>query len=425
MLPFLGMAASLIILPILARTAGTDGWVALAIGQSAGGLCALIVSYGWNVAGPARIARLTDCERREAFSRSLLVRGSVFVAVMPVLIAVVTNVSPSETTLLALTMAIAAALGGLSPNWYAIGVGRASYVAMYDLVPRLAATAVAFPIIAFTRNPVWYPALLSLAIALSYILFSLVVVRPTSISGGWRDGLIEGLRDDLMAACTVVTGGAYSTGTLLIVGAAASVKESASATSADRVFRVCLQAVAALSNALVAWVIKVPALRNRRMIISLGLHSLVGVFGLAFLSIAGPAVTTLLFGETLSASRPVTTLYGIAFLAISVNTSLGMHILVPTGHIRVVLGSTLAGAVIGVPLIFWGALSLGAFGAAIGIAFSEVAVTAIQAVAAARAFGRYRIRRGPVRKWVQSGGSSDDGTSSRARVWHREPRRSD
>jgi len=88
-----------------------------------------------------------------------------------------------------------------------------------------------------------------------------------------------------------------------------------------------------------------------------------------------------LFGDDLAVGRATFVGLGVAFLAISLNTSLGKHLLVPMGRTGVVLLSTVVGAVIGVASIAVFGRLYGAPGAAAAFAVSEVAVTAVQAVA--------------------------------------------
>ncbi|MFO7245063.1 MAG: hypothetical protein DIU73_009345, partial [Actinomycetes bacterium] len=46
-IPFLSLVAPFIFLPVLARLASVDVWVAIAVGQSLGGLAALVAGLGY------------------------------------------------------------------------------------------------------------------------------------------------------------------------------------------------------------------------------------------------------------------------------------------------------------------------------------------------------------------------------------------
>src|SRR5690606_39093593 len=61
--PFLSLLAPFLFLPVLARLAGADAWVAIALGQSVGGFAALIGGVGYPTLAPPQVA-LADQERR-------------------------------------------------------------------------------------------------------------------------------------------------------------------------------------------------------------------------------------------------------------------------------------------------------------------------------------------------------------------------
>ena len=63
--PFLALLAPFIFLPVLSRLAGVDAWVAIALGQSVGGLAALVAGVGYATLAPPAVARAdSDIQRR-------------------------------------------------------------------------------------------------------------------------------------------------------------------------------------------------------------------------------------------------------------------------------------------------------------------------------------------------------------------------
>ena len=65
--------------PLLARVAGADAWLAIAVGQSIGGFFALAVSLGFNTVGPALVALTPDEGRAAVLLSSIRARLVVFV----------------------------------------------------------------------------------------------------------------------------------------------------------------------------------------------------------------------------------------------------------------------------------------------------------------------------------------------------------
>src|SRR5690606_35063781 len=111
-LPFLSLVTPFLFLPILARIAGPDAWLAIAVGQSVGGFAALFVSLGYNTVGPTVVALATD--RPAVLQRSILPRLVLFVPSAVVAVAVAVVVAPGSHRLEAGIMALALTLAGLS-----------------------------------------------------------------------------------------------------------------------------------------------------------------------------------------------------------------------------------------------------------------------------------------------------------------------
>ena len=136
-LPFLSLITPFLFLPILARVAGADAWLAIAVGQSSGGFFALIVALGFNTVGPPLIALAEPSIRPRLLVTSLHARALVWLpsAVIAAVIAAV--VSPDDYRIDAAVMAIAMTLTGLSSAWFMIGLGRASMIAIYEISRQL------------------------------------------------------------------------------------------------------------------------------------------------------------------------------------------------------------------------------------------------------------------------------------------------
>ena len=151
--------------------------------------------------------------------------------------------------------------------------------------------------------------------------------------------------------------------------------------SAEKLFRIGLMAVGALGSSLQGWVAEIEGDHLKRRKFSLLSHTVLGVTGLAGLSLLGPVVTRLLFGQPLAADLATCFWFGMAFLFISINTSTGSHWLVPTGRIRAVFWSTVAGATVGLPAMLVLSTFMQGAGGALGLAIGEFVVCAVQGAA--------------------------------------------
>ena len=152
LVPVLGLVAPFLVLPVLARSVDESGWAALAVGQSIGALSALIVSWGWDLSGPSRIARADAYYRPRLLGTSLAVQATALAFVAPATIAFAALLAPQSSQQLAVMMALAAAIQGISPSWYAIGLGRPSLLVKYQVAPKLVASGISVIGISFRRS---------------------------------------------------------------------------------------------------------------------------------------------------------------------------------------------------------------------------------------------------------------------------------
>lgn len=379
-IPILSLLAPFLMLPLVARVGGQDNWASINIGQSVGAFAAICISYGWTMAGPARVAALvSDDERRRLYVLSLAVRLVLFLAMTPLAVVAGIVLAPPGHADVTVWMVLALATGGLSLTWYGVGTGRPRDIAVYEAIPRTAAVAVAGILVLLTDNVAYYPIALCVASIVGIAAFMQTIdgwrlmaeLKPQAV----RHALLKGRTP----ALTVASAGVYSTMPVAVVGAQASAADVASFASADKLYRIMLVPISVLSNTFQGWVTKhgVGSV-GRRMLIALSAHWLLGLLGFLFLATGGSLATSTLFGSSVAATASTSFWYGVAFLAVAVNTSTGLHILVPSGHTWMVFWSTLVGAGVGIPAMAYFSSSFGSEGGALGLAAGEISVCLVQ-----------------------------------------------
>lgn len=379
-IPILSLLAPFLMLPLVARVGGQDNWASINIGQSVGAFAAMCISYGWTMAGPARVAALaSDEERRRLYVLSLSVRIVLFLTLTPLAIIASTVLAPPGHAEVAVWMVLALAMGGLSLTWYGVGTGRPRDIAVYEALPKTAAVAVSGILVFLTDNVAYYP----IALCVASIIGIAAFMRKID---GWRlivelkpQAVLHALLKGRTPALTLASAGVYSTMPVAVVGAQASAADVASFASADKLYRIMLVPISVLSNTFQGWVTRqgVGSVR-RRMLFALSAHWFLGLLGFLFLAAGGSLATEFLFGSSVAATASTSFWYGIAFLAVSVNTSTGLHILVPTGHTSMVFWSTLVGAGVGIPAMAYFSSSFGSEGGALGLAAGEIGVCLVQ-----------------------------------------------
>lgn len=372
----------LVLLPVVARLSDRSEWAALGVGQSVGAFLALPILVGWNLVGPTRVARTVPAGRPALYRQSIVVRVLAFILCLPVGTAAAWFLAPSGGTAMAALMAVSMMLAGLSPGWFCVGAGRPSWLAAYDTGPRLAGTLLAVPAVLLSGSVLLYPLVIAVTTAAGIAAFTW---RHRPAAGETWPSPREAAGSvvaDAGPAATVTIAGAYSAAPVAIAGAVLPVGALAAFVSAERIYRFALVAVTTLSDSVQGWVSEVQGAAGRRRAASaLSAHTALGGVGLVAITLLGPWASAVLFGSQLAVGRATFLGFGVAFLAISLNTSLGKHVLVPLGRTGFVLLSTAVGAVAGVVSIAWFGHVDGASGASSAFAISEVAVTAVQAVA--------------------------------------------
>jgi len=374
-LPFVSSLAPFILLPLLARRVTAAEWAGLGTGQAVGMVGAVAITWGWQLVGPVLVAGVEAEARKTRYLDSLLVRGVACLVLTPPLALIAAEVAPSGGKLLSVTMAIAICLSGLTPTWYFIGIGKPMGVAVWDILPRVAATVLTAGLILWGLSAVWYPVTLAVAGLLAVLVFSVRELHGSHVSAHLKEGrrLKDEVRRGFGPMTIEMSLSLYSSGSVAFVGWRATTETVAVYSSAFRLYRLAVYFVTAMANGLTGWVAEEQGrLRGRRMVMALSAHTVVGVVGMLAMAAFLPMVSTLLFGARLSVDHLASFYLGVAFLAASVGNSLGRHVLIPEGATGGVLYSTLAGAAVGIPLSVVMSVEWGAAGATAALGISQI-----------------------------------------------------
>jgi O-antigen/teichoic acid export membrane protein len=278
----------------------------------------------------------------------------------------------------AVTMAWATALTGFSPAWYGIGAGKPRILAIYDTVPRFLAAVVSAPLIIVTGDVWLYGAVSIVTTTAALAAFH----RRFGEAASWIPrNPVKVVREILPStgvAAISFSGSAYASSPVPI---ATATVQSASATagfsSADNIYRLGLFSIVAVGNTFQGWTLEPSASNPRcRHLIAVYAHLLLGVLGGAFLTILGPWVSGLIFGEALRADTLTSFFYGLSFFFLSASTPFIRNVLIPAGRQRTVLIWTALSAVCGIVLMVSAGLSGNVSGVALGMAVSEAVLLA-------------------------------------------------
>ncbi len=379
-LPLLALVLPFLLLPVISRVVGADGWSSITSGQAIGVFAATIILWSWNISGPVEIARAGASPVRAAlYSSSIRSRTVIAALVLPLMTLITVFVAKDGFVLDAVTMAWATALTGFSPAWYGIGTGQPRILAVYDTLPRFFAAIVSAPLILLTGQIWTYGVVTVVAILIALVSFQ----RRFGEAGTWfptKPGTV--VRDLIVphagTAGINLTGSAYASSPLPIATATVpSAAATAGFASADAIYRLGLFSVVALGNTFQGWTLERDAADpRRRHLAALAAHAVLGVAGGAFLGLFGPWVSGVMFGEPVRADTLTCVYYGISFFFLSASTPLIRNLLIPARRQKTVLLWTGISAVVGVSLMVLAGLAGDVPGVALGMAVSEAVLFA-------------------------------------------------
>lgn len=391
--PFLSLLAPFFFLPILSRIGSADVWVAVALGQSLGGVAALVASFGYPTIAPPLVSRASEAARRRLLATSIHVRLPLWAAAATVASIVAALVASDSGRAAASAMAAAMSLAALAPTWYWIGVGRAMPILWFEVLPRMAATVAATGLLLAGGSVMWYPALLAVAMA----------VGPAAVY--WRHAGAELStvdREDVRAVLRRHTpgmvaessAGIYNTLAVAIVTIVAPVAAAAMYVSGDKAYRIGQYSVGSLGNAFQGWVAES---RDRglarRLAVAVTLHAAMGLAGFAAFAALGPWLTDVVFGGDVAITRTVAVGFGAAILGISLGTAFGRIGLIVIGARKPYMTCVVSSSVVGAAGLVIGGALWGASGAAAALGATELLSGVAQGVVLA-VLWRRRVRAG-------------------------------
>lgn len=380
-LPFLSLLTPFLFLPVLARVAGADAWLAIAVGQSVGAFAALVVGLGYNAVGPTAVALEAPLRRSGVLERSIRPRLALFAPAVVVAATVAAVIAPATHRLDAALMAIALTLGGLSSSWYMIGLGRAGLIVAFELLPRLVATVAAAAALLVLGQVTWYPALLIAAAVFGSGAFVWREVGLVAIFAPAPGTVRREIAANRSALTTEIAAGAHNSLAVTFVSLVAPVAQAAAYISGDKLYRIGQYSVSALGNALQGWAVEEER-RDfaRRARVAIFWHLALGILGLATFSLLGPVLSGILFGAAVAIDIATAVGFGVATLGIALGTALGRVVLVGLGARREFMLSVVMGATVGVTSILLLSGQFGASGGAWGLALGEMVSVFCQAV---------------------------------------------
>lgn len=177
LVPAATMISTLLVLPLISRQFGPDGWSAVGIGQSIGAFISIVAGLGWQVVGAQQVAESGRRRRRIIFAESLKSRTLVLFVLLGPAALFCYALSPAFK-MEAILFATAMGLNCLNASWFFAGTGESKYVFYNEGLVRLVGYVASVPVLALTQSLVIYASILMFTGFVSAFLNFRVILRP-------------------------------------------------------------------------------------------------------------------------------------------------------------------------------------------------------------------------------------------------------
>lgn len=372
---------SLASISAMVGAAGPTIWGKIALGQAIGSVGGVVIAYGWNRSGPAKIACADASIRRQEYVDSV----RVGLALLGPTAATAATIASALTVDGRQYAAIAAALttfSGFSGGWYFVGLARSYDYLVLEVLPRVAATVAGIVLMNSGFSIYFGLAGLGLGPLISLIVVTVWVYRSTTRAGAQllpKRTLIGLLAAERPGVLSSVGAAAY---VAVPIGIVSVVAPAAQPTFAlvDRLFRQFLSALRPLVSVMQGWT---PRGKNEIERASRARSALAATFALAALLAVGIAS----FGDRLlhwlgsgeiAVSSGTILLTGVLIGLNTIDAVLGNAVLATIGKLELAVRATVASAVVGLPAVALGAIYFDAAGAIGGMVVGLSLRTAIE-----------------------------------------------
>ena len=371
----LSALSPLVVIPVVSGEFGVPGWTSVAVGQSIGAGAAVLLSFGWSLAGPVAIVGQGRMRRTHILRNALSSQLMVAAVVIPAASAIAYVVAPAFQTTALLTAAVTGIFGML-PGWYFLGTKSASrYLAFYT-APQVVGAVLGALLLLVSNNLVVLP-IVQLAVVAAWL--ELVLWVETRSMGIPRKYFSVGnirrtLRKQFSLGSTQVASAVYINLPVAIFAASTPIG-LAVFSGGDRLYRFALTALNPLTQTFQTATLhqRGPAM-HRSMRKAVATHAGVGlVAGGGFLLVVEP-VSRLLYSGTLHIPFNVAALYAACIVVVMITRSLGANVLAVLRAGRVMMISSSLAAVVALVAIPVLAVRFGAIGGVAAVLIAETVV---------------------------------------------------
>lgn len=362
--------SSLLAIPAMVAASGPHAWGGIAVGQSIGGVAAVVIAYGWGLSGPAAIARANELGRMQEYAESAVTKIMLSLPIASIAFLIAWLVG-REFALFAGVGAISMASIGLTAGWYFVGRGQPWGMLLFETVPRVVGTVVGI-VFMDTGSSALIGVLWQLfGMVAAFTLCSMLILRP------WRMRVLRSiirkpvrrvLLDQRQGITSSILSSIYASTPIVIVTLLAPAAQPLYAV-VEKVQRQVIVALGPFVTVLQGWIPRAQdaaALHRRLKQGTMATAVFAVALGLLMLA-AAPELIRWLGGGLIQPTFAILTLMATITAVSLFESIVSKAALSALERLDIVAKSTAIGSLAGLPLVAVGALTLGALGALVGI----------------------------------------------------------
>ncbi len=378
--------ASLATIPAMVAASGPAAWGMIAAGQAIGSIAAVGIAYGWELSGPAVIARADAEGRLREYVESVICKLILCLPIAGVAFGLAWLIG-RDLALFAGVGALSTASIGLTSSWFFVGRARPFALLLCETLPRVTGTAVGI-VFMLAGSSALIGVLWQLAGMLAAFVVSFCwIVRP------WRMHALRAVRRRPISAvfwaqrnglATSITTATYGAAPIAIVTIFAPGVQPIYAVL-DKVQRQVNVGLSPLTAVIQGWVPRAPRgrlpVRVRQAIsfsVVFGVILSVGMF------IVAPELIGWLGSGQIHPSPLALALMSAITGMVVIESTVSKACLSALGRLDVAARATVTGLIVGLPLVALGAVLWGAEGALAGIISGLTVRLGIEIISLAR-----------------------------------------
>ncbi|WP_345148712.1 lipopolysaccharide biosynthesis protein [Arthrobacter ginkgonis] len=146
---------ALVSIPVLMGAVGAAAWGHIVLCQTVGVWASIVISFGWDLTGPAEVSQAHPGTLAARVARSLYVRFALLCFAVLVFMVVLWIIGAGRDALVFGLAFLSTAVLGMRCNWVFVGLSRPGMMQLLETLPRTMPTLVGIILTAHLKQPEW------------------------------------------------------------------------------------------------------------------------------------------------------------------------------------------------------------------------------------------------------------------------------